>query len=373
MTGSKRLLGLAAALAAWSPVAPPAPLLAQAGNVTVEQVKVIEAPRVFHPGADDKAGYWEDFGLTEAFDFHPATQTLVAAIKPVNGFPRLFVFDLATGAIRFRTEIAKDTRMSIKEVKLSPDGTLAAVATGRGQEITLWRMDSGTKVANAKVDGEANNVDWHPSGQQLAVVAGKGIEIWKVTGTVLTQERKLNGSRDPREWPFSARWSPDGATLAIATNGPAVYLAAADGTRQSPSLGPMSQSTVYMAEWNATGQRLATGGFGTNGPIAIWGAVKPAPAEPSFALLQTFTPPAGQEFRKLTWDPSGELIAFGDSQANVHIREAATGRQLATVVAHAKSKVIEAHWKGDRLITVGAFPDKSFRIWRVTKPAEVFD
>jgi hypothetical protein len=28
--------------------------------------------------------------------------------------------------------------------------------------------------------------------------------------------------------------------------------------------------------------------------------------------------------------------------------------------------VTEAHWKGDELITVGAYPDKDFRVWRVS-------
>lgn len=379
MTGSVHLrFGLAVALAWWSPVANPAPtLLAQSGNLTVQQVQVIEAPRVFHPGEDDKAGYWEDFGLTESFDFHPGTQTLVAAIKAVGRPPRLFIFDLATGAIKFRPLISKDARMSIRAVKLSPDGTVVAVPNGRGREITLWRVKTGTQIAAAKVDGEADDVDWHPSGERLAVVAGKRIEIWSVKGMTLElQLPRLNGSRAATEHPMTARWSPDGGYIAIGTNTPALYVSAAGGMKQSPSLTPMPKGTVYMAEWNATGTRLATAGFGNAGQIGIWDAPKQAldsPFERKYTLLHTFIPPAGQEFRKLTWDPTGEFVAFGDSQSNLGIFEAATGRQLATVVAHAKSKVIEAHWKGDRLITVGAFPDKSFRIWSVTRQAEVFD
>lgn len=351
--------------------APNRGLHAQAGNLTLQQVQVIEAPRVFHEGADDKAGYWEDFGITEAFDFHPATQTLVAAIKAVNGPARLFIFDLTTGAIKFRPLISKDTRVEVKAVKLSPDGTIAAVPTGRGREITLWRVDTGTQFAQAKVDGEAEDVDWHPSGERLAVVAGKRVEIWNVKGAALElQMPRLRASREGREFPFTARWSPDGSYIAIGTNSPALYISAADGMKQSASLAPLPKGAVYMAEWNAAGTRLATAGFGIAGQIAIWDAPKQAlesPFERKYALLHTFTPPASQEFRKLTWDPAGELVAFGDSQSNLGIWEAATGRQLATVVAHPKSKVIETHWKGDRIITVGAYPDKSFRIWSVTR------
>ncbi len=71
-------------------------------------------------------------------------------------------------------------------------------------------------------------------------------------------------------------------------------------------------------------------------------------------------------WRKLTWDPLGQLLAFGE-MSNLGIWHAASGSLLQSFAAHPGSAVLEAHWKGDALITVGAYPDKNFRIWSVSR------
>lgn len=343
-------------------------LASAAGELVIEPVRAIDAPRVFHPGADDKAGYWEDFGLTTAFDLSPSRKLLAAVIKKVNGPTRLFTFDLETGAIQSQPVITASLQTNVKAMKLSPDGRLAAIPMGREKQIAVWDVATGMRVATGQVDGEARDVDWHPSGTSLAVVAGKRIEVWKVEGTSLAKERTIPGGRTQTESPMSARWSPDGAYIAIGTNGPAVYIGKADGSTQSPSLKPMTKGAVYMTEWNPAGDRLAVAGFGSGSEISVWSNPKTAvdtPFAPKYERLHTFTPPAGKGWRKLAWDPSGEMLVFGDEDTNAAIWDATSGAQLKSFVPHPGSKTIEAHWKGDYLVTVGAFPDKNFRIWRV--------
>jgi WD40 repeat protein len=141
------------------------------------------------------------------------------------------------------------------------------------------------------------------------------------------------------------------------------------GNAQSPALTPATKGAVYMVEWNAAGDRLAAAGFGEGGEISIWSDPKQAvdsPFERKFELLQKIPPPAGQPWGKLAWDPTGQLLAFGE-MSTLDIRDAASGSLLKSITAHPKSAVLEAHWKGDSLVTVGAFPDKDFRIWRVTR------
>jgi WD40 repeat protein len=183
----------------------------EAEELEVEHVKMVSAPRVFHPG--DKPGYWEDFGLTEAFDFSTATNTLAAVIKKVNGPARLFVFDLEQGTIRFQATISQ---AEVRAIKPSPDGKIAAVA-GEDKEVSLWNVEGGVPIDKKVTDGRASDVDWHPSGKLLAVVAGKRIEIWKVTEAALELQQTIRGAwlTAPTEWPMSARWSPDGEYLAI--------------------------------------------------------------------------------------------------------------------------------------------------------------
>jgi WD40 repeat protein len=344
---------------------------AMAEGLTVQQVKTIDAPRVFHPGVEDKPGYWEDFGLTTAFDFNPTTGMLVAVVAKINGPTRLLVFNLEQGTIQgtipSQPIISTNIHARIRAVRLSPDGTIAAVPTGADREIALWNVMSRTLIGKAQVDGNAVDVDWNSSGDSVVVVAGKTIEIWTVAGGLA---RKGTVRIAPDNWPLSVRWSPDGRYLAIGTNVPSVLIAKADGsmvTGLGQPLGqPFPKGSVEQLEWNASGDRLAAAGS----EISIWKDPKMAIdslVERKYELVRTFTPPAGGWLGRLTWDPSGRLVAFGDSASNVAIFDPSSTTALKSFVAHPGSQVLETHWKGDYLITVGAFPDKSFRIWRVTR------
>jgi len=153
----------------------------------------------------------------------------------------------------------------------------------------------------------------------------------------------------------------------LGTNAPAVYISR--GNAQSPALTPATNGAVYMVERNAAGDRLAAAGFGEGGEISIWRDPKQAvdsPFERKYELLQKISPPAGQPWGKLTWDPTGQLLAFGE-MSTLGIWDAASGSLLKSITAHPNSSVLEAHWKRDSLISVGAFPDKNFHIWCVTR------
>jgi WD40 repeat protein len=337
------------------------------GDLVIEQIRTIDAPRVFHPGADDKGGYWEDFGITTAFDFSPRSQSLVAVMEKVNAPTRLFVFDLLKGTIKFQPIISESGRPKITAIGLSPDGGTAAIPMGEDQQIALWNVATGTRIVQAAVDGSAGDVHWHPAGQTLAVVAGKNVEIWQFASGALTKQRSIRSSRSPTELPMAVRWSPDGEYLSSGTNAPAVYIS--KGNAQSPALTPATKGAVYMVEWNAAGDRLAAAGFGGGSEISIWRDPKQAvdsPFERKYELLQKIPPSADQSWQKLTWDPTGQLLAFGE-MSTLGIWDAASGSLLKSITAHPKSAVLEAHWKEDSLITVGGFPDKNFRVWRVTR------
>lgn len=338
-------------------------------DLEVQPVRAIQAPRVFHPGADDKGGYWEDFGLTMAFDFSEASGSLVAVVTKTDGPTRLFAFDLTSGAVRWQEIITSNSNANIHAVALSPDGRLVLVPTDADSQITLWNADIGSLLDRKPTDGTAGDVDWHPAGALLAVVAGKGVEIWEVTGNILERQRTINASRTEGEWPLAVRWSPDGAYLAIGTNDPAVYISKSDGSTQSPGLTPQPSGSVSMTEWSPAGDCLAAATPGTGSTILIWKDPRMAvdsPFEQKYTLISTITADSGQSLGKLTWDPSGRMLAVGDSTSNLRIYDAPSGSLLKSFPAHPNSEVTEAHWKGDQLITVGAYPDKDFRVWRVS-------
>jgi hypothetical protein len=72
---------------------------ATAESLNVQEVRTIEAPRVFHPPTEDTTGYWQDFGITTAFDFSKRSHLLVAIVKDAAGPTRLFTFELEQATI----------------------------------------------------------------------------------------------------------------------------------------------------------------------------------------------------------------------------------------------------------------------------------
>jgi WD40 repeat protein len=116
----------------------------------------------------------------------------VAVVKETNGPSRLFIFDLERGTIRFQPTISK---REIRSVRLSPDGKLATVPTGDDKEVTLWDVETGVLIDKKVTEGSAADVDWHPSGELLAVVAGKRIEIWKFSGGAMERQQSLRAAR----------------------------------------------------------------------------------------------------------------------------------------------------------------------------------
>lgn len=342
--------------------------MASTDELVIQPYKVINAPRRFILGAGDKTGYSKDYGITKAFDFSLATNLLAAVIEESGGPTRLYIFDLEAGNIKHESIISNNPHAAINAVKLSPDGGLVAVPTGRDNEITLWNASTGTVIDKKRTDGVAYDVDWHPTGTSLAVAAGKSIEIWNVNSSSLERQRFIPASRGEYEWPMSARWSSDGGYLAIGTNGGAVYID--KGRAQSPALSPRPAGNMSMVEWNAAGDRIAAGGTGNGSTISVWSYPKAAVDSPfatDYQLISTFAPSQGQTWGKMTWDPSGEILAFGDNQSNFFFWDVSSGQLLKTYIPHPRSKPIEAHWKGNYLVTVGAYPDKDFRIWKVVR------
>jgi WD40 repeat protein len=107
-------------------------------------------------------------------------------------------------------------------VRLSPDGSLLAVATaatidGEYQPIVqLWDAASGESAGQLLTGGEdaiASALDFTPDGQLLAVGAGGSIQFWNVAeqalvSTVAAHEDRIN----------SLAFSPSGTTLASSSS-----------------------------------------------------------------------------------------------------------------------------------------------------------
>jgi WD40 repeat protein len=346
-------------------------LLANPQEVMVKLYKTItyNPARRYVPPAEDKAGYWyeEDYGDVVAFDFCLETSLLAAVVEKYGMRPKLFILDLRTGEVKNKVEISNSTDRNVKSTKISPDGKMIAIPIGKDNLISLWDANNGLLIDKRETGGFVNDVDWHPTGKFLAVAAGEKIEIWNVSP--LMRQIILPGGRLRAEWPLSVQWSPDGDYFAIGTNGSNVYIGKYKGTRssQSPSLLPKLRTAISLVKWNASSTSIVAAEQGPNGKINVWSNPKGSVGEikEAYQFVREFVPPQELWWTKMTWDPSGKLIAFGDDSFNFFIWDISSGRLLKKLTPHPKSNTLEAHWKGNYLITVGGYPDKSFKIWQV--------
>lgn len=329
-------------------------------------------PKRYIPGAEDKPGYWyqKDYGMVKAFDFEMQNHLLAAVIEEFGGPTRLFIINWKTGDLVKRVRLSPNQHLGIENIQFSPDGKRIAVATGQDQEIMLWNARSGTLISKKKTEAPAGFVDWHPKGKILAVAAKQYVEIWEVEP--LNRKNTVSGARTPNVgWTMSAQWSPDGNYLAIGTNGPAVYIHHYQSGRQSSTLVPKPKGSVDRVAWNADGNLLASASFGHGGTLKIWKDPKKAvgsPYEKKYQMIREFNPshsPGVDWWTKMTWYPSGKILAFGDNQSNFLFQDIPSGKLLKNFIPHKGSTTLEAHWKGNYLITVGSYPDKTFRVWKV--------
>ena len=331
-------------------------------NVTLTLERTIESPRKYIPGADDKAGYWKDYGTTQALDVHPGKDLFAVLLKETNGPTRLYLYKISTGQEAGNIIVTTKINTDCKSLKFSPDGNYIAIAMEREKQIAIWNVSPLSLRDKKATDADASTVDWHSNGTKLAIVAGKKVEIWTIDP--FQREKFINASRSATEWPGVATWSPGGDYLAIGTNNPAVYID--KNGRQNGMIS--TKGSVHVAEWNAGGSMIASVGFGSNGNINVWKDPKMAvdsPYQTKYQLLKTISSTPSTWWTRLNWDPSGRVIAYGDNQKNLFFLNPVSG-QLIKTMQPTNSNTNHLCWKGNYVVTVGSYPDKKFKIWRAS-------
>jgi WD40 repeat protein len=178
----------------------------------------------------------------------------------------------------------------------SPDGTLVA-ASVYGHGVWLWRTDGGTAVRKLLAQPSGNErTAWSPNGVLLATVnSERAVQVWEVGSGKLRRTLPGKGGRpafspDGRwlavavdrdvqcydagtgepgpvfagaDRPVDAvAWSPDGKTLAAATDSRRLFLwdTQARKLKQECDLGDVPGSSVGLLSWTEDGSALIAGG-----------------------------------------------------------------------------------------------------------------
>ena len=235
----------------------------------------------------------------------------------VGGVDTLWLYDAKTFRRKSLLPKAKvqgvdDTEIvCVTSVAWHPIRNCIAVSSQGGNVNGIYDIGSGTRIP-LDVD-HGRGVDWRTDGEILATTSpGDGhLRIWKTDGSLLQdiprhkQARSLTG----------VAWQPSGNV--IVTIGRYITLHGADGrvTKQiSHRPNSKGECLLLCVEWHPSGKFFAVGDYGnteTGDPptIQFW--------SDTGNLIKTISVDGGAEFRNVSWNHKGTLLASASDKLRI--------------------------------------------------------
>ncbi len=283
-----------------------------------------------------------DAGRSCALAFPPGGRTVAWA----NG-AAFRLWDVATGEELQRRNLGPGAGPA-RAWAFSPDGRVLAAA-GPNQALRLWDVAAGRALAEIPAGPAAvSALAFSPDGRVLATAAGRtelrgpgnvAISLWDVaTGRNARRFDVPFGKVGTNCWISALAFSPDGTSVASASESNAVWL------------GPIPRTAGLPDRGN---------------PVRLWDAgtgreVRPFPAEPGHALLDHGG--AGC----VAFSPDGKTVAAGEWDGTVVLHDAETGAVRGRLEGHrgpVRSVVFSAD--GRRLASSSA--DLTALVWDLTE------
>lgn len=193
-------------------------------------------------------------------------------------------------------------------ISWSNDGRWLAVGTTAGEVLLIDTTQGLCCRRWLAHDKGLHHISWHPNRMLLATSGQDGCaRLWQITPDAEVGKRaelplaEVPGGSD---WVEQLAWRPDGGQLAVSA-GRAVQVYDCEGVLQQQWLFP--HSTVAGLAWRQKGAQLAAAGYG--------GVFLYAPLNPD-------SPPEQLAWKgsleNVAWSPDGKVIAAGCQDKTVH-------------------------------------------------------
>ena len=286
--------------------------------------------------------------------FSPDGKSLVTGTNTSGG---IRVYDLAT-----HKELALldgEAKTPFGCAAFSPDGKL--LVTSGGNSVLAWDF-AGRKLLTRFVAHKkgVRSLAFTPDGKTLASASDDTtVKLWGARTW-----RQLPGTLSAAEPVFFATFSPDGKTLAIATGdfrearSPRVVLYDYDAgsVKERIKLAAAQSGPAWSLAFSPDGKALVSSGF--DRMLKLW--------DPSSGRELASLPMADGWVRGLAFTPDGKTLAAGVADGSVAVWEVASGREVSRLRGH-DDHLFTVTISPDGKTLASASKDGSVRLWDLTK------
>ncbi|QZZ23279.1 TIR domain-containing protein [Leptothermofonsia sichuanensis E412] len=241
----------------------------------------------------------------------------------------------------------KTRQAFIISLGFSPDGNQLATADSQGM-VRLWTLRKRPFPEFATQQARVLSVGFSPSQQLLTATGGDRIQVWSLTGQL---QRDLRVSSHV----MTVSASPDGKTMAIATDNGRVQLLDLSGNALSQPF-QAHQGNIFSIRFSPDGRQLVTAGL--DGTVRLWSLA-------GQSLAQIGQPQSGA-FYSASFSPDGQSLLTAGEDGMIRWWTMA-GKLLNEFNAHQGNKIWSVGISPDGQRFVTASQDGTVRLWSLTK------